>query len=1017
MINKSKVITTIAGATLVSANFAYASVPIVQPNNKLTAYTHATIYVAPNKQLKNATLLVQNNRVKAILKDNDVPTDAFAVDLTGYTIYPGFIDPISEYSINFKYPENKAKKPIYDIKRIGGNAENSAIHSEMEWYSVVEPETKKAKAWIKNGFTSVQSAKLDGIIQGRGVSISLSNNIANEIIYNARTNQFMSFNKGSSKQDYPASLMGSIALLRQTLSDANWYNANYSKSGTVSSPNNIEFNAALEKLNNLDKQKIIFETKNLNSQLRAARLLSEFELSSIQVATGKEYSRIDEVKALNYSLVVPLNFPKAPSVIDADAATEVSLADLRHWERAPSNPAALEKSDVQFAFTMKGIQNKDFWPQLKKAIDAGLSKEAALAALTTNAAEIAQIDDIAGQLKPGYMADFVITKGDIFEDGKIYSVFTQGQEHKFADRNKDQVVGEYQLQINQLDFSLEIEQAKKLKADLTIGEKQVPLKNVKFKSGRLTFTADLMDAGYAGTNRFVLWLDENELGGRMETASGEIVNVAAARTDDTTEPKAKGKEEAEATEYVSKLTHPNVGYGLAALPKSENLHIKNATIWTSEKDSVLENTDIIIADGKIDEIGQSLSTPRGYKVIDGSGKHVTAGIIDEHSHIAINGGVNEGTYSVTSEVRIGDVVNPDDVSIYRALAGGVTSAQLLHGSANPIGGQAQYIKMKWGETAENLKFDHAQASIKFALGENVKQTHWGDKYSRRFPKSRMGVDTLFRQTFDAAKEYQAEKAQYDDLRRSSKRKVVAPRTDYRLEAVSEILNDKRDIHIHSYIGSEILMFLEVAKAYDFKVKTFTHVLEGYKVAEELAEHGAGASTFSDWWAYKFEVYDAIPQNTCLMNNKGVVTSINSDDYSMQRRLNQEAAKSILYCDMSEADAWKMVTINPAIQLGVEKYVGSIKEGKMADLVLWSDKPLSVYAKAEKVWVEGTRYFDKEQDLKAQKDVAAERQALMQKILNSGQKAKQGVPFIPKKEPEWHCETVYHAWGEHSQHSH
>ena len=240
-------------------------------------------------------------------------------------------------------------------------------------------------------------------------------------------------------------------------------------------------------------------------------------------------------------------------------------------------------------------------------------------------------------------------------------------------------------------------------------------------------------------------------------------------------------------------------------------------------------------------------------------------------------------------------------------------------------------------------------------------------------------------TFDAAEEYQAQQEQYDDLRRSSKRKIVAPRTDYRLEAVSEILNNNRDIHIHSYVASEILMFLEVAKAYDFKVKTFTHVLEGYKVAEELAKHGAGASTFSDWWAYKFEVYDAIPQNTCLMNNKGVVTSINSDDYSMQRRLNQEAAKSILYCDMSDTDAWNMITINPAKQLGVEKYVGSIKEGKMADLVLWNDKPLSVYAKVEKVWIEGARYFDRAEDKVAQEQVAEERHALIQKILNSGEK--------------------------------
>ena len=748
MINKNKVITSITGATLVSAHLAYASVPIVQPNKKLTAYTHADIYVAPDKQLTNATLLIEDNRVKAVITDNDIPESAFKVDLTGYTIYPGFIDPISEYSINFNYPENNAEKPIYDIKRIGGNAENAAIHSDMEWYSKVEPNTKKAKSWVQNGFTSVQTAKLDGIIQGRGTTVSLANNIANEVIYKAQTSQFMSFDKGSSKQDYPASLMGSIALLRQTLSDANWYNSNYTKPGTVNYPNNVEFNAALEKLNDLDKQKIIFETDNLNSQLRSARLFSEFKLTPTQVANGKEYARIDEIKALNYSLIVPLNFPKAPSVVDADTAMEVNLADLRHWERAPTNPSVLENSDIQFAFTMKGIGHKDFWPQLKKAIDAGLSKQAALAALTTNAAEIAQIDDVAGQLKPGYMADFVITKGDIFEDGKIYSVFTQGQEHKLADREQFAITGEYQLQIGQFDFNLDIEKAKKLAADLTIGEQQITLKHVKFNNGRLTFTANLEESGFKGTSQFVLWLENKTLSGRMETSSGEVINVAATKNEITPEvnekqPKANNKSVA----LISKLTHPNVGYGRARLATPENVHIKNATVWTSEKQGILENTDVIVVDGKIDEIGQSLSTPRGYKVIDAKGKHLTAGIIDEHSHIAINGGVNEGTYAVTSEVRIGDVVNPDDISIYRALAGGVTSAQLLHGSANPIGGQAQYIKMKWGENAENLKFSKASNSIKFALGENVKQTHWGDNFNRRFPKSRMGVDALFRQNF------------------------------------------------------------------------------------------------------------------------------------------------------------------------------------------------------------------------------------------------------------------------------
>ncbi|RLV58718.1 amidohydrolase [Parashewanella curva] len=1019
MININKVIS--ASALVVMSSSSFASVLTPNANNKLTALTHANIFVAPGKVVKNATLLVENDRVKAIIEDNDIPQAALEIDLSGYTIYPGFIDPYTQYGIDYSFPETKQTKPIYFNDRIGGNASNDAIHAEKEWFSYIKPDAKSAKTWINNGFTSVQSAKLDGIFRGRGVSLSLENDIPNKVIYQARSHQFMSFNKGSSKQDYPGSLMGSIALIRQTLSDAKWYKENYNKPGTLSQPNEIEFNAAYEKLGNLHKQHIIFETTSLNNQLRAARELAEFDLTPTIVGTGNEYSRINEIKALNYSIILPLKFPDAPNVADSDSAKDVKLAELRHWERASSNPAALAKADISFAFTLSGSNQKEFWKALRKAVNAGLSKQDALAALTTNPAEMANISDIAGKLEPGYKADFVISKGDLFDNGKIYSVWLQGNETQIHDRSLDNLAGNYQLTLNQIDFDLGLEKGTKLDASLSSGEQQIELDKVKYDNERLTFIADLSGADYQGVTRFVLWLDGKELTGRMETADGTEYPVTAKRikldTDSENLTSKNSQDSDKKTSFVSKTTHPNVAFGFDALPEQETVLIKNATVWTSEKSGILKNTDVLIKNGEIDEIGQGLKAPRKAIVIDATGKHLTAGIVDEHSHIAINGGVNEATHAVTSEVRIGDVLNPDDVNIYRALAGGVTTVQLLHGSANPIGGQAQTIKLRWGDTAEELKFKEANPSIKFALGENVKQTHWGEKFSRRFPKSRMGVDALFRETMDSALEYEQAKKDYDDLRRSSKRKIVAPRKDYRLEAVNQVINGERDVHIHSYVASEILMFLKVADAYGFTVKAFTHILEGYKVADEMAKHGTSASTFSDWWAYKFEVYDAIPQNTCLMTEKGVLTSVNSDDREMMRRLNQEAAKSMFYCDMSEIDAWNMVTINPAKQLGVDKYVGSIKQGKQADLALWSHNPLSVYAKAEKVWVDGKRYFDIEIDKQKQQQVATERQALIQKILTSGTKMKQKSEAPIFKEPEWHCDTLFHAWDKSHNHSH
>ncbi|MCU7994695.1 amidohydrolase family protein [Shewanella glacialipiscicola] len=1026
-INNKIIISCSIIASLVSqATFAKNNTET--PPNKLTALTHAELIIAPGKHLTNATLLVENNHIKAIIEHGEIPAGAFEIDLSGYTIYPGFIDPFTDYAIEFEYPKLGLTRPVYDIKRIGGNAENGAIHSEKEWFNYVYPNKERAKEWINNGFTSVQSSKLNGIFRGTGVSLSLAAKTANEVIYRARSQTFMAFDKGSSEQDYPESLMGSIALIRQTFADASWYNQNKSKLANGAINNQIEFNIAFERLDNLASKQIIFETKNLNDQLRAAHLLKEHKLPANLLGNGQEYSRINELKALNYPLILPLNYPQAPDVGTDDTEREVSLADLRQWERAPTNPAVVAKAGIPFALTQFGIKTEDFWPRLRQAIAQGLSEDQALAALTTQAAKMAGTDDFTGKLAPGYMADFVITKGNIFKDGQIYSVWLQGQAQTVRSLAQAKLLGDYQLSLDNLTLDLSLQDASKgnkpkIEGNLSSGDHSITLSQLQLDDdGRVSFTADLSAAGISGLSRFTLWMAKDGIQGRMTDADSRTINVAGiaiaktttviqtATIDSADQARNQLPKNEVNKNLVSQLTFPNVAYGLSEEPKVEKLHIKNATLWTSDKQGILEHADLLMANGRIEKIGQQLNTPSDYQVLDATGKHLTAGIVDEHSHIAINGGTNEGTDAVTSEVRIGDVINPDDISLYRALAGGVTSAQLLHGSANPIGGQAQLIKMKWGEPAEQLKFANAPASIKFALGENVKQSNWGEKFVQRFPQTRMGVKAFFEETFDAALAHEDALKAYNDLRASDKKQTIAPRPSYRLQAVAEVLNQQRDVHIHSYVQSEILMFIRLAEAYHFKVQTFTHVLEGYKVAGELAAHGAGASTFADWWAYKFEVYDAIPQNACLMQNKGVITSINSDDYEMQRRLNQEAAKSMMYCNMSKEDAWNMVTINPAKQLRVDEFVGSLTPGKMADIVLWNAEPLSIYAKVTQAWVEGKRYFDRDQDQLAQQAVVNERAALIQKILSSDEQAKAGEQVTPLNEPQWHCDTHYQAWG-------
>ncbi|RTR38480.1 amidohydrolase [Shewanella canadensis] len=1019
MNRKIKTIIILAALVLPYVSAVEANDQLTDNTPKITALTHARLMIEPGKILDDATLLIENNKIIEIIKNNKVPSQAYVIDLKGYTVYPGFIDPFTDYGIEFEYPKVEATSPIYEIKRIGGNAKNGAIHSEKEWFNYVHPNSEQANKWINNGFTSVQSSYQDGIFRGQGVTLSLADKTANEIIYRSNSAHFLAFDKGSSPQDYPTSLMGSIALIRQTLADATWYKENKSKSFSKTGNNIVEFNNALDKLSNIENEQIVFDTDNLNDQLRAAQISIDHELKATLLGNGKEYARIDELSAFSYGLILPLNFTAAPEVGDDDAEREVSLAKMRHWDRAPANPMTVERAKVPFALTQYGIKSDAFWPRLKQAIEYGLSEDAALAALTTEAAEIAGIADFSGRLKPGYMADLVISKGNLFKDGSIHSVWLQGDEQQLIARNSHLLDLTYQIQIGELTLDLMLDNSEadsdKITGTLSSGEQEITLSNISYHDKRLNFTAEMSDAGFEGVNRFTLWFDSQGLRGRMLDKHNTLTPIAGIPTEQViAAPLAEDKPE---SSLISRLTKPNVAYGIEGSVSSEKLHISNATIWTSDEQGILEDTDLLISQGKIERLGKNLSTPSGYRFIDASGKHLTAGIIDEHSHIAINGGTNEGSDAITSEVRIGDILNPDDIAIYRALAGGVTTAQLLHGSANPIGGQAQVIQMRWGESAANLKYTEAPASIKFALGENVKQSNWGDKFTRRFPQSRMGVKSLFSEAFNEARAYQQELKAYKRLRSSEKRNHIAPKPNYRLAAIVEVLDQQRDVHIHSYVQSEILMFLRLAEAYDFKVKTFTHILEGYKVANELADHGASASTFSDWWAYKFEVYDAIPQNTCLMQNKGVLTSINSDDYEMQRRLNQEAAKSMMYCDMSAEDAWKMVTINPAIQLGVDTDLGSITKGKQADIVLWDHNPLSVYAKVESTWIQGKPYFDRKQDKLAQQSIAAERAQLIQKILSSEESESTLPPgeiIEDKSEPEWHCDTQFDVWKQSSQ---
>jgi imidazolonepropionase-like amidohydrolase len=407
--------------------------------------------------------------------------------------------------------------------------------------------------------------------------------------------------------------------------------------------------------------------------------------------------------------------------------------------------------------------------------------------------------------------------------------------------------------------------------------------------------------------------------------------------------------------------------------------IQNGTILTITHGTI-EKGSILIRDGKIAAVGTNVSVPQGATVIDATGKYVMPGIIDCHSHIAVEGSVNEGSVSVSSMVGIEDVLNPEDIDIYRGLAGGVTVANVLHGSANAIGGKTQVIKLRWGKDAESLKFEGALPGIKFALGENPKRANRIPipGFEGRYPQTRMGVMDTIREAFAEAKDYQRKWNAYRDQVRKGDKTALAPARDLKLDALVEVLEGKRLVHAHSYRGDEILQLIRTAEEMGFKIATFQHVLEGYRVADEMAKHGAGASTFSDWWAYKFEVYDAIPYNAALMTERGVVVSINSDSAEEDRHLNQEAAKTMKYGGMSEVEALKMVTLNPAKQLKIDNRVGSIDVGKDADLVVYNVHPLSTYSVPQQVLIDGLVYFDRQKDVEYRTSLDKEKKMLADK---------------------------------------
>ena len=949
-------------------------------NTNYTAFINAKIYSSHNNIIENGSMLINDGKIVSIGKSINITKNSIIVDLKGKSVYPSFIDIYSKFGV--KSPKRNSsgrRSPQYDNTRMGYYW-NDHIRPEQNAIEAFEYDEKKAKELIKNGFGAVNTHLSDGIIRGKGALIALTNNGDSNSIIDDNSTQYLSLSKSvTSSQSYPSSVMGVFALLKQVYYDADWY----SKGLSTTNDKSLE---ALNKNKNLIQ---IFEAKSKINSLRIDKIGDEFGIQYVLLGGGDEYERIKEIKATNASYILPINFPAAYDIEDTYSANILQLSDMREWNQRPTNPSQFEKNNIEFAITLDGLKSSNsLKANIIKAIDHGLTKGKALEALTSIPAKLIGRDDVIGYLKKDYLANFLITSGDLFDSNTlIYENWVKGNRNVINSMEIKDIRGKYNFTINNKKTVLEIT-GKIDKPKAKLKDSTLLVKKLSYKGGWVNMTVN-DDSKFVRVNLRINKSDDN-LNGKAYYSDGQVDNIKVAFLEKHIVNDKKSEQKNIEEKNILPVKYPNMGYGFDELQKSQDILIKNTTVWTNEEDGVLNNMDVLITKGKISKIGTNLN-PKNALIIDGSDKHLTSGIIDEHSHIAA-ASINEGGHNSSAEVTIEEVIDPEDINIYRNLAGGVTTIQILHGSANPIGGRSAIIKLKWGENANNLIFKNSPKFIKFALGENVKQSNW-QSYNR-FPQSRMGVEQLFVDYFNRAKEY-------DQLKKSGK----VFRKDLELEVLAEILNKERFISCHSYVQSEINMLMKVAEKFDFNINTFTHILEGYKVADKMREHGAGASTFSDWWAYKFEVNDAIPYNASILHNAGVTTAINSDDAEMSRRLNQEAAKTIKYGGLSEEDAWKTVTLNPAILLRIDDRVGSIKVGKDADVVLWNQNPLSVYAIAEKTIIDGTIYFDKERDKKLRNEIKVERNLLINMMMEEKNSGGSTQPIKRKFKKLLTCESI------------
>ncbi len=895
------------------------------------AIAHVRLVPEPGAVVEDGLVVMREGVISYVGKfdRSRIPTDAVIVEAKGLHAYAGFVDAFttagvrreqvktavgagrnvdySSYSLAMSPPDNrKGLTPDFDVATALslGDSDLRARHA--------------------GGLTLGIHMPPGAILSGQGALVAYNGLPRRESLVRRKLGLHIAFGALEGR-GYPTVLMGQIAHLRQFVLDARHYEELwrfYREHGGNRPPQDV----AYETLRDAQRRRrpVFWEANSADEIDRALWLAKEFGLRPVIVGGAEAWKREQVLARRRVPLVFRLDFPEKPKKpekvkykdglpLKEPQSYRVYRERLRLWEARLRGIASLaEKAPV--AFSTEGLSKpEELLRKLELLFEYGLDADAALRALTVTPAQLAGVADRLGTLKPGKLAHLVLLQKRLGEKGNRVELIVA-----------DGILFRYGKQA-QLRFAGEPPAEEKARAES--GEEQPEQKEAsatkEAKKG----------AEKAGPDR------------KREKAETE-----QEKPEREAKPAEKEKEEKPVEPYPTEIEadrKPQIRTG-------GNVLIRGATVLTVTR-GTLRDADILVRGGKIAAIGKGLEAPKGITVIDARGMYVMPGIIDTHAHIAIDRGVNEFSLTVVPEVRVKDVIKSDDVAIYRALAGGTTTARLLHGSANPIGGQDAVIKLKWGKSAEEMLIADAPQGVKFALGENPKRS------PTRFPNTRVGVEAVIRRAFDEALAYRQVWQRFFQAKERGI-PVPEPRRDLRLEALVRILEGEYKIHCHCYRADEILMILNTAARYGIRVQSLQHVLEGYKVAAEIAAHGASTSTFADWWAYKVEAYDAIPHNAAFLLRAGVVSTLKSDSPDLIRHLYQEAAKTMRYGGLSEDEALALVTINPARQLGLDHRIGSIEVGKDADLAIFNGHPLNGYSRCEMTIIDGEVYFQRAAEL-------------------------------------------------------